>query len=215
MTAGQRARVTALAALLLGALVLGGCAGPAADVRPVGSRSASAYGGVQLTEPYTMPKATFTDSDGHAFDLRTGSDKPVVIVFFGYTDCPDICKTTMSDLASALNRVSAETRAKVQVLLITVDPDRDTPAVLKSYLARFDPSFIGLTAPLDEVKKVAATMGVVIEGTTKTANGGYEVSHSTQVIGFDAARKGRLVWTQGTSIGDFKNDFDRFAAAQG
>jgi protein SCO1/2 len=110
--------------------------------------------------------------------------------------------------------VSPETRAKVQVLLITVDPQRDTPTVLKTYLARFDPSFIGLNAPLDEVKKVAASMGVVIEGTTKTADG-YEVTHSTQVIGFDADRKGRLVWTQGTSIGDFKNDFEKFAATQG
>jgi protein SCO1 len=58
-------------------------------------------------------------------------------------------------------------------------------------------------------------MGVVIEGTTATADGGYEVNHSTQVIGFDAERHGRLVWTQGTSIGDFKDDFEKFAASQG
>ncbi len=203
---------TVLAALL--AVVLAACAGPVANVRPVGSASAHTYGAVELTEPYTMPPATFTDSEGQPFDLRTGTDKPVVIVFFGYTSCPDICKTTMSDLASALNRVTPETRAKVQVLLITVDPARDTPAVLKSYLARFDPSFIGLTAPLPQTQKVAAAMGVVIDGTTKTPDGGYDVTHSSQVIGFDSARKGRLVWTQGTSIGDFKDDFDRFAAAQ-
>lgn len=203
---------TVLAALL--AVVLAACAGPAANVRPVGSATAHTYGAVELTEPYTMPPATFTDSEGQPFDLRTGTDKPVVIVFFGYTSCPDICKTTMSDLASALNRVTPETRAKVQVLLITVDPARDTPAVLRSYLARFDPSFIGLTAPLPQTQKVAAAMGVVIDGTTKTPDGGYDVTHSSQVIGFDSARKGRLVWTQGTSIGDFKDDFDRFAAAQ-
>lgn len=203
---------TVLAALL--AVVLAACAGPAANVRPVGSATAHTYGAVELTEPYTMPPGTFTDSEGQPFDLRTGTDKPVVIVFFGYTSCPDICKTTMSDLASALNRVTPETRAKVQVLLITVDPARDTPAVLKSYLARFDPSFIGLTAPLPQTQKVAAAMGVVIDGTTKTPDGGYDVTHSSQVIGFDSARKGRLVWTQGTSIGDFKDDFDRFAAAQ-
>ncbi|HMQ38583.1 MAG TPA: SCO family protein, partial [Micropruina sp.] len=72
-----------------------------------------------------------------------------------------------------------------------------------------------LTAPLDQIKKIAAPLGVVIEGTTKTPDGGYEVTHSTQVIGFDAARKGRLVWTQGTAIGTFKDDFERFAATQG
>ena len=71
------------------------------------ANSASRYAGAELTEPYTMPEATFTDQNGQKFDLRTGSEKPVVIVFFGYTNCPDICKTTMSDLASALNRVKA------------------------------------------------------------------------------------------------------------
>ncbi len=195
-------------------VALAACGSPAADVRPVGSAPAKTYGGAELTQPYTMPDATLTDSTGQKFQLRTGSDKPVVVVFFGYTNCPDICKTTLSDLASALNRVSAETRGKIQVLLITTDPARDTPDVLKAYLARFDPTFIGLTASLDEIKKVAATMGVVIEGTTKTPDGGYEVTHSTQVIGFDAARKGRLVWTQGTAIGTYKDDFDRFAATQ-
>lgn len=198
----------------LAAVVLAACSGPAANVSPIGSTAAKQYGGAELTEPYTMPDATFTSSAGGAFHLRTGTDKPVLVVFFGYTYCPDICKATMSDLASAMNRVSPETRAKVQVLLITVDPDRDTPEVLKSYLERFDPTFIGLTAPLKETEQVARPLGVVIEGTTKTADGGYEVTHSTQVIAFDAERKGRLVWTQGTSIGTYKDDLEKFAATQ-
>jgi protein SCO1 len=207
-------RLARLAVIALAAVILAACGGPAADIRPVGSATARTYGGAELTEPYTMPAVTLTDSTGQKFALRTGSDKPVVVVFFGYTNCPDICKTTLSDLASALNRVSPEARGKIQVLLVTTDPARDTPEVLKAYLARFDPTFLGLTASLDEIKKVAATMGVVIEGTTRTADGGYEVTHSTQVIGFDSARRGRLVWTQGTAIGTFKDDFERFAASQ-
>ena len=212
----RRPRWTAVRGLLAVAvaLVLAACAGPAAQVSAVGEPSVSQYGGAELTEPYTMPDATFTSSAGGEFNLRTGTDKPVLVVFFGYTFCPDICKATMSDLASAMNRVTPETRAKVQVLLITVDPDRDTPEVLKSYLERFDPTFIGLTAPLTETEQVARSLGVVIEGTTKTADGGYEVTHSTQVIAFDAERKGRLVWTQGTSIGTYKDDLEKFAAAQ-
>lgn len=200
-------------ALLMVVLGLAGCGGPAAQVKPI-TTSTGGYAGVLLTEPYALPEATLTDQDGHPFVLRTGSDKPVLVFFFAYTNCPDICKTTLSDLASALNRTTPETRAKVQVIVVTVDPARDTPAVLKAYLARFDPSFIGLTGELAEVKRIGATMGVVVEGTTKTS-GGYEVTHSTQVIGFDAARKGRLVWTQGTAIGTFKDDFERFAATQG
>lgn len=210
MSRAGRAVLAAVAALVLTA-----CGGSAADVRPVGSASVRTYGGVELTEPYAMPSTSLTDFDGRPFDLRIGSAAPVVVVFFGYTNCPDICKTTLSDLASALNRVTPETRAKVQVLLITADPERDTPSVLKSYLERFDPTFIGLTAPLEQIREVGAAMGVVVEGTTKTADGGYEVAHSTQVIGFDNQRRGRLVWTQGTSIGAFADDFERFAAAQG
>ncbi|HMQ39588.1 MAG TPA: SCO family protein, partial [Micropruina sp.] len=151
-----RGTVAALAALALTA-----CGAPAAAVRPVGSASAKTYGGAELTQPYTMPDATLTDSAGQRFALRSGTDKPVVVVFFGYTNCPDICKTTLSDLASALNRVSPETRGKIQVLLITTDPARDSAEVLKTYLARFDPTFIGLTAPLDQIKKIAAPLGVV------------------------------------------------------
>lgn len=207
-------RLARLTLAVVAAVALAACSGPAAEVRPVGSASAKTYGGAELTEPYTMPDVALTDSTGRKYALRTGSDKPVVVVFFGYTNCPDICKTTLSDLASALNRVSPETRGKIQVLLITTDPARDNPEVLKTYLARFDPTFIGLTGSLDEIKKIAASMGVVIEGTTKTPDGGYEVTHSTQVVGFDQARKGRLVWTQGTSIGTYKDDFERFAATQ-
>lgn len=214
MTQALRAALTGLVAALT-ALVLAACAGPAARVSPVGQPSAQTYGGAELTHPYTMPDATFTDSAGRPFNLRTGTDKPVLVVFFGYTFCPDICKATMSDLASAMNRVTPETRAEVQVLLITVDPERDTPEVLQKYLARMDPSFIGLTAPLEQTERVARSMGVAIEGTAKTADGGYEVTHSTQVIAFGAGRKGRLVWTQGTAIGTYADDLDTFAAAQG
>ena len=85
--------------------------------------------------------------------------------------------------------------------------DERTDEQLVDYFVRAS-AFFG-----EQVRTIAATMGVVIEGTTKTGEG-YEVAHSTQVVGFDKARAGRLVWTQGTSIGDFKNDFDRLAAAQ-
>ena len=203
-----------ISALLLAlVLTLGGCAGPVAQVVPVGASPTAGYGGVFLDQPYTLPDATLTDQDGRSYALRTGSAAPVLVLFFGYTNCPDICKSTLADLAGAVNRLDPAARGKVQVVLITVDPARDDPATLKSYLARFDPSFIGLTASPAEIKAVAATMGVAIEGTTKTATG-YDVTHSDQLLGFDAERRGRLVWTQGTSIGVLRADLERLAAAQ-
>lgn len=198
--------------LLVGSALaaLTGCAGPAAQVSSAGV-NASGYHGAWLTTPYELPDASFTDTSGQPFPLRSGTQRPAMLIFFGYTNCPDICKTTLSDLASALNRVGAETRDKVQVVVITVDPARDTPEVLGNYLARFDPSFIGLTADVDTIKQVAAAVGVVVEIEDGKPAG--EVTHSTQVIGFDRERRGRVVWTQGTTIGAYVDDLVRFAKA--
>jgi protein SCO1/2 len=203
-------------ALLVAVVVpfaVSGCTAPAAQVIPVGPTRTDGYQGVWLSQPYTMPAAGLRATSGEAFDLRTGSSKPVQIIFFGYTSCPDVCRTTLADLATALNRVTPDVRARVQVVVITVDPGRDTPEVLRSYLDRFDPEFVGLTGTLSEIREIGLSMGVVVEG-TKSVGGGYEVLHSTQVIGFDAERRGRLVWTQGTSIATYKADLERFAAAQ-
>jgi protein SCO1/2 len=210
-----------LVGLLCASALLAGCS--SASTVPVpgptsvtaSGASPSAFQGILLDSPYPLPDATLTDTSGHDFNLRTGSDAPVLAVFFGYTNCPDICLGTLTDLATALNRVPAEVRAKVQVILITVDPDRDTPAVLRAYLDRIDPGFIGLTADLDVVKQVAGYLGVAVEGTVEVPGGGYEVTHSTQVIGFDAERLGRLVWTQGTSVGAFRADLTELVRQQG
>lgn len=198
---------------VLAAALLAGCTG--APAAPNAEQSASGYGGVELTTPYQLPDATLTASTGEQFDLRTGSDAPVLVLFYGYTNCPDICLGVLTDLASALNRVPDDVREKIQVLLLTVDPERDTPEVLAGYLARIDPDFIGLTAPLEVIEPVAGAMGVGIEGTEELPDGGYEVNHTAQVIGFDAARRGVLVWTQGTTIGTYRADLERLVRQQG
>ena len=95
------------------------------------------------------------------------------------------------------------------MVFITTDPARDDPATIRAYLDRFDPSFIGLSADLTTSKRVAGRLGVDISGTQKLPSGGYEVGHSTQVIGFDAERRGVVMWTPGVSIADLKADFAR------
>lgn len=195
--------------------VLAGCT-PAAKVTvPSPTGSTQGYEGAELTQPYVMPELTLDASTGGEFPLRTGSDAPVLIVFFGYTNCPDICLGTLTDLASALNRVPDDVRSRIQVLFVTVDPDRDTPQVLKAYLDRIDPDFIGLTGTPATIEAVAAAMGVGIEGTEQRPDGGYDVNHTTQVIGFDARRRGVVVWTQGTGIGTYRSDFDLLVRQQG
>ena len=197
---------------VLALAVLAGCA-PAATVS-VPSASPG-YLGAELTTPYQLPDVSLDDQAGKSFNLRTGSTAPVLIFFFGYTNCPDICLSTLTDLATATGRLPEDVRSRVQVVFVTVDPQRDSPPVMAKYLSRIDPGFVGLTGATATIEQVAASMGVVIEGIDEHHEGAYDVTHSAQVVGFDAARRGVVVWTQGTSIGTYRADFERLVRQQG
>jgi len=197
---------------LLALALLAGCA-PAAIVTV--PSAAPGYLGAELSTPYELPDVALDDQAGRAFNLRTGSTAPVLVFFFGYTNCPDICLSTLTDLATATNRLPDDVRSRLQVVFVTVDPQRDSPPVMAKYLSRIDPGFVGLTGPTATVEQVAASMGVVIEGIDEHHDGAYDVTHSAQVVGFDADRRGVVVWTQGTSIGTYRADFERLVRQQG
>lgn len=171
-------------------------------------------GGTSLGRPYHLPDIALTDTSGSHFNLRTSPSTKATLVFFGYTNCPDVCITVLADVAQALSRVDAAVRQQIQMIFITTDPKRDTGPVIRKYLDRFDPSFIGLTGKLDTIMKAAAGLGVDISGMKKLPSGGYEVGHTAQVVGFHAdqdgsKRDGIVIWTPSTSIGDLKHDFTR------
>lgn len=197
-------------ALLVTMLVVAGCS--PAGVAPSGSTGA--YHGVRLDSPYHLADVTLTDTAGKPFNILTSPTKPVRVLFFGYTNCPDICPGVLADVAGALNRVSDSARQNIEVVFITTDPPRDTPAAIRTYLDRFDPSFVGLTGDLPTIKRLAESVGVAIEGTEKLPSGGYEVNHTAQLVGVDRQNLGRLVWTVGTPIGNLKSDLERLVAEQ-
>lgn len=205
--------LAALAALLM---LLTACTSPdnGSGVVIRKSEDPEGYKGASIPQPYQLPDATFTDSSGGEFNLRTTPSKPVVLMFFGYTNCPDVCIAAMSDLATALNRMEPQVRDQVQVVFVTTDPARDTPEVMRAYLDRFDPSFQGVTSELPEIKSVAEQVGVDFDKMETLPSGGYEVAHSAQVIGFDSQRNGVVVWTQGTAIGDLMHDFNLLVEKQ-
>ncbi|MCL2346221.1 MAG: SCO family protein [Desulfobulbus sp.] len=118
-----------------------------------------------------------------------------VLLFFGYTYCPDICPTALSTVATALNQLSAEELADVAVIFVSVDPKRDTPARLKEYVAFFHPAIVGVTGSPEAVAEIARRYGVFYaEQKAATAGGGYVVDHSadTYVIGRDGRLRGAL-----------------------
>jgi protein SCO1 len=200
--------------LLAMALLLGACTSAGGNAIVSESEDPSGYRGAYLTDPYRMPDQTLTDTSGRDFNLRTSPSKPVVLMFFGYTHCPDVCVSTLADVALALNQMEPHRREQVQMILVTTDPARDTGPVMRKYLDRIDPTFIGLTGRPGTIKTVADRLGVSIEGEEKLPGGGYDVVHSAQVIGFDKMRNGVVVWTPGTPVGDLRHDIELLVSRQ-
>jgi len=116
------------------------------------------------------------DQDGHA---RSDSDfrGRYMLIYFGYSLCPDVCPTTLAVMADALAKLGPR-HDKIVPVFITIDPDRDTPKALKSYLAAFGPDFVGLTGKPDIVKKVAASYHVFFQK-HPLSQGGYSLDHTS------------------------------------
>lgn len=122
------------------------------------------YAGLDLAEPYRRPSFTLTDTTGAPFDFRAATEGRPTLLFFGYTDCPDICPTTMADVAVALRGLDAAQLEDLQVVFVTTDPATDTPEVLGEYLGRFSADlpvpFIGLTGDQEAIDQAQLSTGV-------------------------------------------------------
>lgn len=151
------------------------------------------------------PKFRGTDITGAEFGrelaLNGHDDKPrtladfrgkAVLVFFGYTHCPDVCPTTLADAAQALKALGKDAD-RVQVLFVTVDPERDTPAVLSKYVPAFDPRFLGLHGDADAIQKAAKEFKIFYEKRPGKAPGEYTMDHSGQSYVFDPQGRIRLL----------------------
>jgi protein SCO1/2 len=178
-----------------------------------GGTSSSGYSGVVLDKPFAKPSQALQDTAGKPFDIAKDTNGKITIVYFGYTHCPDVCPLTMSDLSQALERVPAKVRHNVEVVFVTTDPARDTGPVMRAWLDRFDPSFVGLTGPMATIKAAATSLGVAILEKDKLPGGGYDVDHGAQVIVFGKDGQGRLLWLAGTSVDDYVHDLTRIAKA--
>ena len=130
---------------------------------------------------------TLTNQDNQTFRLQDVRGRPVVL-FFGYTSCPDMCPMTMSRISGALSRVGSQA-SEVVTLFVSVDPKRDTPAVLKEYVGSFSTPLIGLTGTDEEVARVAAAYHAAFQ-TVQTGTPNYLVNHTSAIFLVD--RQGRL-----------------------
>ena len=214
-----RRALCAAAVLALAGGTLAACASaPATNSASSGliidSTSSSLFHGIQLGKPYTEPDLTLTDADGASFNLVKGTAGKLTLLYFGYTHCPDVCPTTMATIASALRELPAAQASQVQVVFVSTDPTRDTPAVLKAWLGQYNPAFIGLTGSFAVIQKAAASLGIDIEAPVKQADGSYTVTHGAEVIAFDTQGKGYLVYTAGTTVDQFTHDIPLILAGR-
>jgi protein SCO1 len=179
-------RLLALPVLLL--LLTSACA-PASE-----TPSPAATAGAPEALPVLPIGGDFTliDQDAKPFSLSSLEGK-VVLIFFGYTMCPDACPTTLSKLSSAYARLTPEERARVKAVYISIDPERDTPAVMKDHLTYFGVDAIGLTGTVEGTSAVARQFGAHFEKTTDKTAAGYLMSHTVSIFGLDAKGQTRLL----------------------
>ncbi len=171
------------------------------------SATEDGYRAGQTHQPYQVPATPLTDTGGAPYSLTKDTDRPLTLVFFGYSHCPDICQVVMSNIASAMTRLDDADRERVDVVFVTTDPARDTPEALRTYLDRFDPSFIGLTGDLDTITRIGKPLAVYVADGEKLPTGGRDLnSHSTQITGITADDTSPILWTQDTSSADLAAD---------
>ena len=164
-------------------------------------------------EPYQSPQAapaiTGLDQEGRNFSLNALSGK-VVLVFFGYTSCPDVCPTTLAEMR-VLREALGDKADQVQVVYVSVDPERDTIARLKEYIPAFDPSFIGVHVNSIDLESIKQAYGVVAEKVYYNAQdtaAGYSVDHTARL--YLIGPRGRLVasFPYGTSVESIQKDVE-------
>jgi protein SCO1/2 len=140
-----------------------------------------------------MPDLEFslTGPNGEVVESSSLHGTPVLI-FFGFTSCPDVCPTTLAQLKLAIKTLG-ENAAGIQVVLVSVDPDRDTPEVMKRYTASFGPWLLGLTGSDEALTSLRESYGVYAAMESSDTKGSYNVMHSAAVFAFDASGHARLL----------------------
>ena len=207
-TLGFQSSRRALAALALIAPLLAACDRlPALPGLPAAK---AAFNGIDITGAEYARELALPDADGTPRTLADFKGK-VTVVFFGYTQCPDVCPTTLLEVAQARKLLGAD-GARVQSVFVTVDPERDTAAILKAYVANFGPDNIALRGSLDETKAAARNFKVFYAKVPGKTEGSYSIDHTAGAYVFDASGRVRLFTRYGTGAEALAGDLKQLLA---
>ncbi|MFF6802449.1 SCO family protein [Streptomyces sp. NPDC012616] len=208
----MRKKTFAVAALFAAAtLTLSACGSdngtsPVAVVSEEGKQQAATV----LDQPFAKPALVLTDTRGAAYDLRKETDGHPTLVYFGYTNCPDVCPLTMSNIAVAKKQLPKAEQDELRVVFVTTDPDRDTAAALGAWLKGIDPQVVGLTGKFATIQAAARSLGISVEAPHKDKNGKIVSTHGTQVVAFSPKTNGGYVlYGENAKVDDYIKDLPK------
>ncbi|MET7851911.1 SCO family protein [Streptomyces avermitilis] len=215
----MRKKTYAAAALFAAAaLSLSACGTGDDSNKPVADVSAEAgsdKAAVVLDSPFEKPDLVLTDTHGKKYDLRAETKGRPTLIYFGYTNCPDVCPLTMNNLAVAKKQLPKATQDKLRIVFVTTDPKRDTSAELGKWLKGIDPDVVGLTGDFDTIQAGARTLGISIEAPHKDKNGKIVSTHGTQVIAFSPKTDGGYVlYDDQTTVDDYTKDLPKLVKGE-
>ena len=233
-SSSRRLRLAGLG--MLAVLASTGCAGTSGEAGAV--PAADAWHGTEPQPVPERPSFVLQDTEGRPFDFRAETEGRPTFVYFGYTSCPDECPTAMADIAAALRTSEPDLREQVQVVFVTTDPERDTPAVLRRWLDTFDTNAVGLVGTQEEVDAAQRAAGVSpasqggpvptlpgrpdehehLPGTAPHSHDGplgYAVNHTNVIFAYDVDDRLPVMYPTGVTPGDLAADLPRLARPAG
>jgi protein SCO1/2 len=218
-TQGMRGRAGAIVVGL--GLILTACAGGgAATVAPASTAVTPAgdvitpgeggYSGLVLEHPVPLVDFTLTDQHGRPYGFADRArEASLTLLAFGYTHCPDICPGTMAQLAIALRELPPEVASKVEVVFVTVDPERDTPEVLREWIAHFDEGFAALSGPDRKIVRLQRSLGIRPATREDLGGGQYAMNHWAAVLAFTPDGLAHVTFPFGMTVEQLRHDIEK------
>ncbi|MCD9143697.1 SCO family protein [Streptomyces albireticuli] len=214
----MRTKILGVALATAAALALTACGGgdgdgdkPAADVSTAPKKAA-----ITLDSPKAKPDLVLTDTGEKKYELVKETKGHPVLLYFGYTYCPDVCSTVVSDMADAAKKLPEADRKNLKIVFVTTDPARDTPKRMREWLdAQGGQDIVGLTGDFDTIQAAAKPLGIFVEKPKKEKDGSITVSHGAEVVGFSPKDDGgHWIYTAETTAAQYAKDLPKIVKGE-
>jgi protein SCO1 len=191
-------------------IVLAGAAACSGERRSDDLYRGGGWQGAVLEKPVPKVDFTLTDTEGQPFRFASETEGSLSLLFFGYTNCPDICPIHLASIAAVMRDLPHELRSRIKVVFVSTDPERDTPERLRTWLDGFDKSFVGLRGTVEQVNDIERSFGLAPSFVDPAQDPeSYLVGHAAQVLAFTTDNLAHIAYPFGTRQSDWAKDLPR------